>query len=245
MAKKSKAPKPSKKISLQSFKRMTLQDLEKFSAKELQQTLRQVRDMYYKRAQTLEKNVGKGNFYSHAYEQPAYVDKRGNKHYIGIREWYEDQKAQGKIKAPSRTKKDDAMKELSRLHMFFNAQTSTVKGTREVAREQDIAIFGEDPTKPGMPRNRMTRKERTKFWALYNEFSTSSTYAARFWQKYSDMRQAIGRMVLGFRRGKRDFTQETLADLMKELDDLLTSEESAYEYEALEVVSGTGDDFYF
>ena len=68
-----------KKLSLQSFKKMSQEDIKGLSRKEAQNILREARELYYKRSATLEKYVNKGNFYSPAYENPGFQNKKGEK----------------------------------------------------------------------------------------------------------------------------------------------------------------------
>lgn len=60
--------------------------------------------------------------------------------------------------------------EMSSHQSFLKAKTSTVKGIKDVNRQQDLRIFG--PKTPGgkTPKHTMDHKERVKFWRFYNEF---------------------------------------------------------------------------
>ena len=232
-----------KRLSLQSFKKMSQEDIKGLSRKEAQNILREARNLYYKRAATLEKYVGKGNFYSPAYENPGFQNKKGEQKGMGIKAWYESKESQGKISAPSKTKIADAKAELSRLNAFFNAQTSTVKGTQEVARKQDIRIFGPSETNPNIPAKRMTREERVKFWSVYNEYATSDAYEARFYLRYRDIQEELGNVILSKRGNKEGIGGVEIGKLLDELDRKLQGE--YYEYDQLSELSGSGDDFTY
>lgn len=58
--------------------------------------------------------------------------------------------------------------EFARYAKFFNDVTSSEAGIKNVNREQDIRIFGQDAK--GRPRRTMTDQERQKFWSLYEEY---------------------------------------------------------------------------
>lgn len=232
-----------KRLSLQSFKKMSQDDIKGLSRKEAQNILREARQLYYKRAATLEKYVGKGNFYSPAYENPGFRNKKGDMRGMGIKAWYEEKESQGKILIPSKTKIADAKAELSRLNAFFNAQTSTVKGTQEVARKQDIRIFGPSESNPNIPAKRMTREERVKFWSVYNEYATSDTYESRFYLRYRDVQEELGKVILSKRGRDGGIGAAELDKLLDELDKKLQGE--YYEYDQLSELSGSGDDFSY
>ena len=232
-----------KRLSLQSFKKMSQDDIKGLSRKEAQNILREARNLYYKRAATLEKYVGKGNFYSPAYENPGFKNKKGDKRGMGIKAWYEERESQGKISAPSKTKIADAKAELSRLNQFFNSQSSTVKGTQEIARKQDIRIFGPSESNPNIPAKRMTREERIKFWSVYNEYATSDTYEARFYLRYRDIQEELGNVILSKRGKDGGIGGVEIGKLLDELDRKLQGE--YYEYDQLSELSGSGDDFSY
>lgn len=232
-----------KRLSLQSFKKMSQDDIKGLSRKEAQNLLREARNLYYKRAATLEKYVGKGNFYSPAYENPGFKNKKGDKRGMGIKAWYEERESQGKISVPSKTKIADAKAELSRLNRFFNSQSSTVKGTQEIARKQDIRIFGPSESNPNIPAKRMTREERIKFWSVYNEYATSDTYESRFYLRYRDVQEELGNVILSKRGKDGGIGGVDIGKLLKELDKKLQGE--YYEYDQLSELSGSGDDFSY
>ncbi|MBD5232335.1 MAG: hypothetical protein HDS66_09350 [Bacteroidales bacterium] len=58
--------------------------------------------------------------------------------------------------------------EIARYSKFFNDQTSTEKGIRDINRQQDIRIFGANAR--GAPKMTMTSEEREAFWDFYEEF---------------------------------------------------------------------------
>lgn len=61
--------------------------------------------------------------------------------------------------------------EVSKYRQFLTSKTSSVKGIRQVNREQDKLIFGTDSR--GRAKHRMSNEERERYWALYNEYLAS------------------------------------------------------------------------
>lgn len=78
--------------------------------------------------------------------------------------------------------------EIARYQKFFNDKTSSLEGIKEVNREQDIRIFGQD--RRGRPRKRMTEEERKRFWSLYEEYLNQDPTAS---SKYGS--ESIQQMV--------------------------------------------------
>ena len=60
-------------------------------------------------------------------------------------------------------------KEVVRLKKFFESETSTVEGSEEVNRRQDIMIFGSIPG-TNIPNRTMSAEERKEYWNLYEEW---------------------------------------------------------------------------
>lgn len=80
----------------------------------------------------------------------------------------EEYQEKHKPKDISEMSRNQLVLEIVMLQDFFNAKTSTVKGIREVYKEQDKRIFGED--RRGRPARTMSQEERDRYWALYNEY---------------------------------------------------------------------------
>ena len=233
-----------KKTSLAKFKRMTSDDIKHLKSKEAQKLLKDMRELYEKRSAMLEKRIERGNrpgnktFYSPAYENTGIINKKGERTQTGIKLWYEKKEAEGKISDPYSTRIADAKAELSRLHSFFNAKTSTVKGAEKVMRNQDLRIFGKDAK--GNPRDTMTREERDFFWTVFNEFKKSDMYASTFWAKYkrNQIEGTLGKLITAKRE---QTTHPELSAMMEELKKAL--EEDQYEYNELTSIAGDGSDF--
>lgn len=232
--------KMARKISsgeVQRFKNLSQNDIESLSRTQAQDLLRSMRQAFQQR----EKTLGRDR-----------IDSEGNR--MGtwspaaesMEKFYENRE----IKSPSRTRKDSAVAELKRLNNFFNAKTSTVRGAREVMRQQDLRIFGEKENafgKPtGQPAQRLTRQQRDFMWSGYQEFLSGSDTAAIAARSYEKRQQAAG-LVVKSMRGKKlsieDF-MERLKKVLTQMEDI----ESGVEVEDVdpiaELLSGTGDDFY-
>ena len=60
-------------------------------------------------------------------------------------------------------------KEVVRLKKFFESETSTVAGSEEVNRRQDLMIFGAIPG-TNIPNRTMSAEERKEYWDLFDEW---------------------------------------------------------------------------
>ena len=149
-----------------------------------------------------------------------------------MKDYYE---AQGKT-PPSKISRNKAINEIFNLQAFFNSETSTVKGARSVMREQDIRIFGSTPS--GQPKKRMTTEERSKFWSLYTEF-TSSYKNLEYIYSSGRIQQYLGDFMIRAQKSGKDF--EVSADIMNQLYTALMSDTEEYEYGA-NVYSGKWSD---
>lgn len=100
----------------------------------------------------------------------------------------------GKYQPTSRMSRNKMLSELFAHQTFHQAKTSTVKGAREVQREQDIRIFGAG--KKGAPKKRMSLEQRIRFWKVYEEFN--KTYKNKEYLYGSNrIQQALGQMISG------------------------------------------------
>jgi len=164
---------------------LTWEDISSMKTKEIRPLLQSARKNLENRLRTFE---SKPSVYSPAVEN--------------ISDYYA-QKGQGdKKKAVSRMKLSDMRSELNRISDFFSAKTSSIAGARKVATEQDIAIFGS--TKTGKPSHRMTRSERTQFWALYDEYLNTYKSAAYIYGS-NKIQQFLGDALLESRSRKGEF----------------------------------------
>lgn len=241
-----------KKTSLGKFKNMTSEDIKHLKAKEAQKLLKDVRELYQKRAASLEARIERAKrqrvvngetvknkmFYSPAYENTGIINKKGERTQTGIKLWYEKKMAEGKISDPYSTKIADAKAELSRLHDFFNAKTSTARGAEKVMQAQDARIFGVDSK--GKPLDTLSREERDFFWSVYNEFKSSDLYSSTFWSNYqkNKVEETLGKIMVG-KRGQT--THAELSQMLEELKNAL--DDDHYVYNSLTSITGDGSDF--
>lgn len=135
--------------------------------------LKQVRSLFKKQASTFEKNP---NAYSWAYEK--------------MLEWYRDH---GEVKLNS-MKRVDATAELARLQHFFKAQSSTLKGSKEILEEQSKRIFGVD--EKGKAFYKMNTEQARAYWTLYNEYQNLSTTGFVKNMNSNTIQQVIGEMLI-------------------------------------------------
>lgn len=146
----------------------------------------------------------------------------------------------GKVQPTENMSLNKMREELFRIQEFFNSKTGTVKGAREVMREQDIRIFGK--TEKGNPRHRMTIKERVEFWATYKEFMKSNpTYNDAFMS--GKIQQYLGEIAVDDRKSKGE-DEDASVDLIQRLNKLKSmAKERNPEYGkfGFNVLSGRGD----
>lgn len=215
----------------QTLVSMANYDIKSLKAKEAKAMVREAREAIAKATAALEKasytKAGKQSptFYSSAYEN--------------LNEWIGEHFGT-RSTPPSKLKRVEAIAELQAYKKFFGAKSSTVSGAREIMLQQDVRIFGENAS--GKPLKRMTRKERENFWALYDEFLTSDTYAALGYANYPKLQQEIGKIIKQRRRDPKTgkFVGFDLGEAMKELARRLGGDE--YDTSDNDLFSGRGSD---
>lgn len=87
---------------------------------------------------------------------------------------------------------------------FFNSRSSTIKGWRDIGREQDARLFGVDEN--NNPNRSLTDSERTRFWDLY-ESAKRSGFANRFGYESDQAHKTFATMF------SNNFTRLTKWDL--------------------------------
>jgi len=215
----------------QKLVEMTASDIKALKAKEAKAMVREARAAITKAKAALEKasytKSGRQSptFYSAAYEN--------------LNEWVEEHFGTRSI-APSKLKRVDAVAELQAYRKFFASKSSTVSGAREIMKQQDARIFGTDDS--GKPLKRMSRVQRENFWALYDEFLTSDTYAALGYANYPKLQQEIGKIVKQRRKDPETgkYKGFDLGDAMKELSRRLGGDD--YDTSEDDLFSGRGSD---
>lgn len=192
-----KKPKVSR-MSKQKFIKTSPASILLMKNDELRPLVRRMRELYTKQADIL--NKYSSTIYSHSLDL--------------IQEYYEEYPQT----AVSRMKQNDMRRELFRLQDFFQSQSSTVKGSKEIQKEQDIRIFGEDLL--GRPKKRMTLQQRKDFWAAYNEFKNSMKADAFARLGSNRVQQFLGAMKMESKERKGSpFTAFDLVELRKRLEE--------------------------
>lgn len=208
------------RVTYAYIKGLTPSEIGKMSKSQSVDLLRKMRTKFQTRSKQLDKVSEK--VYSPALEK--------------MEVYYEDGKS-----SLSRITMNQAKSEIFQLQDFFNAQTSTVSGARKVMREQDERIFGTTPK--GMPKNRMTVEQRSKFWSFYKEFL--NTYkTAEYIYGSNRIQQFLGDMFIKAKKGNSSLTElssENFASMLSGLQ-LSIEEQEEYEYGDNDVFSGNWDD---
>lgn len=170
-----------KKITLNSIKKLTPEEVGKMPKDEVSQYLQRAREEYTKREKTFNRNP---IVYSRPFEK--------------MKAYYEDKGMQS-LSTMSRNKE---IAELIRLQEMFTNPLSTVKNAREANIEEDKKLFGFDQN--GRPKLRMNQKTRTLFWSAYDEFvHQNPDQAAQYPSDF--IHQYLGEVVIdSIREGSLD-----------------------------------------
>lgn len=163
---------------------MTYSDIKSLKRDEAQTLLALARKEYNRQAAIFEKNSK--TVYSHAYEL--------TKNYYKYK----------RLQPPSKTKVADAKSELEHLRKFFEADSSTVKGAKQLVKEQSARIFGTDEA--GKNRYTMSSSQAAEFWAVYNEYR--SLHPTDTTKDSNRIQQIIGAFVMS----TSDFKKNHRAD---------------------------------
>lgn len=143
------------RLTYEAIRRMTPEALSKLSKEQTKDLLIQFRKKYQVRSEQLER--WSDRVFSYA------KDKMDT--------FYEDSPTTN-IDKMSRNQMQN---EIFQIQSFFQSKTSSVSGSKEVAREQDKRIFGETAT--GRPKHTLDVDTRKKFWKLYDEYTNQNPIA--------------------------------------------------------------------
>lgn len=208
-----------KTITYEEIRKFSPTELGKMSKSQLKDLVRRVRVKNQTRLEQLERTP---SVYSPAAEK--------------MREFYN---SNGE-KALSKMTRNQMLGELFASQSFHSAKTSTVAGARKVAREQDIKIFGESAS--GRPRARMTREQRVKFWAIYEEF-TKTYKNMEYLYGSNRIQQALGQMIKGNKtKTLNSLNVEDFDMLLSNLAESQEEEQGDYEFDDANVYSGRWTD---
>ena len=195
-----------KKLSKKSFLNLTPSEIGKMKSPELRNLIRGARNLFNAQEKTFKK-----------YEKTVYSPalEKMQSYYDNISE---------DRRSPSKMRIGQMRNEIFRLQEFFSAETSTVPGSRRVAREQDIRIFGTN--KSGSPKRRMSVEERTAFWSAYQEFISleSESYIRNMGS--NTIQQYLGEIMTdNFKKGNFDFSMADFNSLKTQLENRRSMEE--------------------
>lgn len=187
-----------RKITYSELKNMSADEISSLNTKDgsAQEKLRQFREKFRYRQKAFDR-AGK-NVYSPAMQK--------------MEEYYE----RNGTPSPDSMNINRIRSELFHIQEFFNAKTGDVSGARKVMREQDARIFGVSDR--GVPLHRMTIEERTKYWAVYEEFLNTFKNAE---SKYGSTRiqQYLGDLTISD-RGRKNIFKKGDIGLMQQLNAL-------------------------
>ena len=208
-----------KTITYEEIRKLSPTELGKMPKSQLADLVRRVRVKNQTRLEQLEKA---SSVYSPAGEKMrAFYESNGEK-------------------SPSKMTRNQMLGELFASQSFHSAQTSTVAGARKVAREQDIRIFGAKPS--GAPRAKMTREQRSKFWAIYDEF-TRTYKNMEYLYGSNRIQQALGEMIKGNKtKTLGSLNVEDFDMLLNNLAESQEEEQGDYEFDDANVYSGRWTD---
>lgn len=208
-----------KTITYEEIRKLSPTELGKMSKSQLADLVRRVRVKNQTRLEQLEKA---SSVYSPAGEKMrAFYESKGEK-------------------SPSKMTRNQMLGELFASQSFHSAQTSTVAGSRKVAREQDIRIFGAKPS--GALKARMTREQRSKFWAIYDEF-TRTYKNMEYLYGSNRIQQVLGEMIKGNKtKTLGSLNVEDFDMLLNNLAKSQEEEQGDYEFDDANVYSGRWTD---
>lgn len=142
--------------TINAIQNLSPEDIAGMKENELERLVSQTRKQVERRI----KNIEKRGLYSHAAErsEPEIANRKDPN--------------QLKFNDPRVMTVNQMRAEMARHQTFLNAKSSTVKGIQEIEKQQDLRLFG--PIKEGSktPAYRMTRQQRERYWALYNEYES-------------------------------------------------------------------------
>ncbi len=156
-------------------------ELSRLSRKEMENLLTDAREIYQKKSWIFQRNP---DVYSYSYER--------------LRDKYETKRYGKPLK---NTTRNQAFNEILSVSDFLKSKSSTIKGAKDIAREQDIRIFGRAKGKANRAKHRLTREERELLWSAYDEYLHQNSNAE---SKYGSNRitQELGDMLISKRRDK-------------------------------------------
>lgn len=130
-------------------------------------------------------------------------------------------------------------KEVVRLKKFFEGETSTVEGAKEVNRRQDLMIFGAIPG-TNIPNRTMSVTEREEYWNLFDEWY-SQEYETHPKLQSSEIQNTLADLMYA---GTGEFNSMLLTEKMAFLSERASeAHEMDLRRKSSSVLRGKGSDF--
>lgn len=130
--------------------------------------------------------------------------------------------------------------EFFRYAQFFNSDTSSIEGIKNVNSQQDKRLFGTD--QKGRPNYRMTNEERILFWDTYEEYKNQ--FPADVNQVYSS--EYVQQYVADALFGQGRISSVGLVDFLSQVRNLIQDGKIEEDMENVpNVFSGRRTDFQF
>lgn len=108
-----------------------------------------------------------------------------------------------KNKPVDKMSRNQAYHELAQIQHFFQSESATVEGARNINAQQDRRIFGETTFRgKKIPLQRMTNYARERYWAAYEEFQTNEISRRYIGALQSEtVQQALGIITVASKGG--------------------------------------------
>lgn len=153
---------PKTRYTIKYLQELPTEDLSKMTDEEMEPLLRAARKQVERRVQT----IAKSGLYSHAVE--GYLSNMYEVNEDGY-------KKLRNLQDPLVMSRQAKYGEIKRIQEFLNSKTSTVKGIKQVNKEQDLRLFGYAKSKLGRalkrPLKSLSENERRTYWKMYDEFN--------------------------------------------------------------------------
>lgn len=206
-----------KKITKNYIKNLTPSQIGKMNSAELRSLLRGMRNLFTQQDKVFKRYEGK--VFSPAREKmKEYYEDNGRRYISGMN-------------------MNQMRSEAFKLQDFFQSKTSTVPGARAVEVAEDKRLFGED--KRGRARYRMNSEERTKMWALIEEYKRLNKQEIF---ESDIVQQAVASMVIDASKGigNLDISSLNMEEISRRIEILREERwENDYEDSDYDVFSGT------
>lgn len=173
---------------------MSDEELSRLDETEIKDYLKKARYAYQRRTQQFKRQ------HVSSYAEIAFEMARGG--------MYRDEngellKKRMKNKPVDKMTRNQAYHELAQIQHFFQSESSTVEGARNINAQQDMRIFGTTMYRgKKIPIQQMTDYARERYWAAYEEFQTNEISRKFLGALQSEtIQQALGIITVASRAG--------------------------------------------